>query len=110
MLQLLEVLSYLKIRVTLLSIIVSLSDLPHLLVVVWDIYVAEASTDPEPTKAIEVKPEDGTEEAEQPEGDEEAVENENNRDDNGEESVVLLHFLLKEEKTSKESDDLERFR
>jgi hypothetical protein len=108
MLQLLEVLSYLKIRVTLLSIIVSLSDLPHLLVVVRDIYVAETSTDSEPPKAIEVKSKDSTEEAEQPEGDEEAVENENNRDDNGEESVVLLHFLLKEKKTSEESDDLER--
>ena len=110
MLQLLEVLSYMQIRVALLSIIVSLSDLPHLLVVVRDIYVAEASTDPEPPKAIEVKSKDGTEEAEQPEGDEQSVENEDHGDDNGEESVVLLHLLLKEEKTSEQSDDLERLR
>lgn len=57
-----------------------------------------------------MKSEDGTEEAEQPEGDEQAVENEDHGDDNGEESVVLLHLLLKEEKTSEQSDDLDRLR
>jgi hypothetical protein len=57
-----------------------------------------------------VESEDGTEEAEQPEGDEQAVENEDHGDDNGEESMVLLHLLLKEEKTSEQSDDLDRLR
>jgi hypothetical protein len=57
-----------------------------------------------------VKLEGGTEEAEQPEGDEQAIEKEDYGDDNGEESMVLLHFLLKEKKTSEESDDLDRLR
>ena len=54
--------------------------------------------------------EDGTEEAEGPEGDEQAIEDEDHRDDEGEERGALLDFLLKEEKASKEGDNLERVR
>ena len=57
-----------------------------------------------------MKSKDGTEEAEQPEGDEQAIENEDHGDDNGEESVVLLDFLLKEEKTSEECYYLDSLR